>query len=55
MNATDTKSPLFIAVRRNRGSVAVAGALFIAAYLGVASVLIDTYQRPDPSVIVMGG
>jgi hypothetical protein len=54
MNATDKKNPLFSS--RNRGGgVAVAGALLIAAYLGVATVLIDNYQRPDPSVIVAGG
>jgi hypothetical protein len=55
MNAADTKTAasLFSAVRRNRGSeVAVAGALLIAAYLGVASVLIDNYQRPDFSNVV---
>ena len=58
MNATATKtvSPHFNTVRRSRGSeVAVAGALLIAAYLGVASGLIDNYQRPDASVIVAGG
>jgi hypothetical protein len=54
MNATETK-PLFSSVRKNRGGVAVAGALLIAAYVGVASVLIDNYQRPDASVIVAGG
>jgi hypothetical protein len=48
--------PLFTSVRRNRGrEVAVAGALLIAAYLGVASVLIENYQRPDASVIMAGG
>ena len=56
MNATDTKNPLFSSVRKNRGgNVAVAGALLIAGYLGVASVLIDNYQRPDFSVVVSGG
>ncbi len=56
MNATDTKNALFSSVRKGRGgSVAVAGALLIAGYLGVASVLIDNYQRPDPAVIVAGG
>jgi hypothetical protein len=55
MNATETK-PLFSSVRKNRGrGVAVAGALLIAGYVGVASVLIDNYQRPDASVIVAGG
>jgi hypothetical protein len=56
MNATDSKNPLFSSVRKNRGGeVAVAGALLIAAYLGVATVLIDNYQRPDAAVIVAGG
>ena len=55
MNAADTKkvAPLFNAVLRNRGSgVAVAGAILIAGYVGVASVLIDNYQRPDLSVVM---
>lgn len=55
MNDADTKkaAPLFNAVLRNRGSeVAVAGALLIAAYLGVAGVLIENYQRPDLSVVM---
>ncbi len=44
-------APLFNTVRRNRGrEVAVTGALLIAAYLGVATVLIDNYQRPDVPV-----
>jgi len=58
MKATDTKnaSALFSSVRRNRGKeVALAGALLIAAYVGVASVLIDDYQRPDVSVVMAGG
>lgn len=41
-------STLFNSVRRSRGhEVAVAGSLLIAAYFGVASVLINTYQQPD--------
>lgn len=58
MNAADTKkvAPLFSAALRNRGSeVAVAGAFLIAAYLGLASVLIDNYQRPDLPVVMAGG
>jgi hypothetical protein len=57
MSATDTKNvSLFTSVRRSRGhEVAVAGALLIAAYLGVASVLIDTYQRPDIATVMAGG
>jgi hypothetical protein len=58
MSATDTKNAtsLFNTVRRSRGhEVAVAGALLFAAYLGVASVLIDTYQRPDLAVVMAGG
>jgi hypothetical protein len=56
MNAIDTKNPLFSTVRRSRGGqVALVGALLIGAYLGVATVLIDNYQRPDPAVIVAGG
>jgi hypothetical protein len=58
VNAADTQNaqPLFSSVRRNRGrEVAVAGALLIAAYLGVASVLIENYQRPDAAVIMAGG
>ena len=55
MNA-DTPNPLFSTVRKSRGGqVAVAGAFLIAAYLGVATVLIDNYQRPDPAVIISGG
>jgi len=52
MNATDTKNaPLFRNVRRGRGHEAlIAGALLAAAYLGVATVLIDNYQRPDVAV-----
>jgi hypothetical protein len=58
MNAADTKnaSPLFTSVRRNRGrEVLVAGAVLIAAYLGVASVLIENYERPDAAVVMAGG
>ena len=50
MNAADPKnaSSLFSNVRRGRGhEMAIAGALLFAAYLGVATVLIDNYQRPD--------
>jgi len=52
MNATDSKNaPLFNNVRRTRGHEAlIAGALLFAAYLGVATVLIDNYQRPDVAV-----
>ena len=48
MNASDPNAaPLFNTVRRSRGREwAVTGALLIAAYLGVATVLIDNYQRP---------
>jgi hypothetical protein len=54
MSATDTKNAnLFNNVRRSRGhGVAVAGALLIAAYLGVASVLVDTYERPPLNVVM---
>jgi hypothetical protein len=58
MDAADTKnaSPLFTAVRRNRGrEVLLAGAVLIAAYLGVASVLIENYERPDAAVAMAGG
>jgi hypothetical protein len=62
MSATDTKNAtsLFNTIRRSRGhAVAVAfpvvGAVLFAAYLGVASVLIDTYQRPDLAVVMAGG
>jgi hypothetical protein len=58
MNAADTKNAaaLFSSTRKSRGGqVAVAGAMFIAAYLGVASVLIDSYQRPDVSITMAGG
>ncbi len=58
VNAADTKnaSPLFSSVLRNHGrGMAVAGALLIAAYVGVASVLIDDYQRPDVSIVMAGG
>jgi hypothetical protein len=56
MNATDTKNSLFSSVRKSRGGeVAVVGALLLAGYLGVASVLIDNYQRPDAATIVAGG
>lgn len=58
MNAADTKtaSSLFTNVRRSRGrEVLVAGAVLIAAYLGVASVLIDSYERPDAAVVMAGG
>jgi hypothetical protein len=58
MNAADTKnaSPLFTSIRKNRGrEVLIAGAVLIAAYLGVASVLIDSYQRPDATVVMAGG
>jgi 3-deoxy-D-arabino-heptulosonate 7-phosphate (DAHP) synthase len=58
MNAADTKnaSPLFTNVRRSRGrEVLVAGAVLIAAYLGVASVLIENYERPDVAVVMAGG
>jgi hypothetical protein len=41
-------SSLFSNVRRSRGhEVAIAGAVLLAAYFGVASVLINTYQQPD--------
>jgi hypothetical protein len=33
----------------------VAGAVLIAAYLGVASVLIENYERPDVAVVMAGG
>jgi hypothetical protein len=54
MSATDTKNAsLFNNVRRSRGhGVAVAGALLIAGYLGVASVLVDTYERPPLNVVM---
>ena len=58
MNAADTKtaSSLFTNVRRSRGrEVLVAGAVLIAAYLGVASVLIENYERPDVAVVMAGG
>ena len=49
--ATQNAAPLFNTVRRSRGREwAVAGGLLIAAYLGVATVLIDNYQRPDAAV-----
>ncbi len=52
MDATDPKNqPLFNNVRRTRGhEVLIAGALLFATYLGVATVLIDNYQRPDVAV-----
>jgi hypothetical protein len=55
MNAADTKnaSNLFSTVRKGRGNqLALAGALLIAAYLGVASVLIDNYERPDLATVM---
>ncbi len=52
MDTTDPKNqPLFNNVRRTRGhEVLIAGALLFATYLGVATVLIDNYQRPDVAV-----
>ncbi len=57
MNAADQNAaPLFSNIRRSRGREwAVAGALLIAAYLGVATVLIDNYQRPDVAVAAIQG
>ena len=48
-------APLFTSVRRNRGRVMAAGAFLIAAYVGVASVLIENYERPDVSIVMAGG
>ena len=52
MKAADSKNaPLFNNVRRTRGHEAlIAGALLFATYLGVATVLIENYQRPDIAV-----
>ncbi len=52
MNTSDSKNaPLFNNVRRTRGhEMLIAGALLFATYLGVATVLIDNYQRPDVAV-----
>jgi len=59
MSATDTKNAAAIfnnAARRSRGQgVAVVGALLIAGYLGAASLLVNSYERPDLSVVMALG
>jgi hypothetical protein len=56
MSAIDTKNAAAVfnnAARRSRGhGVAVAGALLIAGYLGAASLLINSYERPDVSIVM---
>lgn len=54
MNAPDTQnaSLLFSNVRRRSGSQVIGAiSLLIASYLAVATVLVDTYQRPEAATV----